>query len=108
MTAKDPRGASVPSQRPRSPRVPVEFALAVEGRTPTGDSFNLQAKAIKISRSGATIILDAEVTVGSIVKLTPPFGRELDAQINGVWTDLIDGRRRIGVKLLDEDGWFAE
>lgn len=108
MTENDPRGASVPSQRPRSPRVPVEFALEVEGKTPTGDSFNLQAKAIKISRSGATIILDAEVAVGSIVKLTPPFGRELDAEINGVWTDQIDGRRRIGVKLLDEDGWFAE
>lgn len=108
MTKKDPRGGSVPLQRPRSPRVPVEFSLEVEGQTPAGDSFNLPAKAIKISRSGATIILDAEVAVGSIVKLTPPFGRELDAQINGVWTDQIDGRRRIGVKLLDEDGWFAE
>lgn len=108
MSQKDPRGASVPSQRPRSPRVPVEFALEVEGQTPAGDSFNLHARAIKISRSGATIILDAEVAVGSIVRLTPPFGRELAAEINGVWTDQIDGRRRIGVKLLDEDGWFAE
>lgn len=108
MDEKEPRGASVSSQRPRSPRVPVEFALEVEGQTPTGDSFNLPAKAIKISRSGATIILDAEVAVGTIVKLTPPFGRELDAEINGVWTDQIDGRRRVGVKLLDEDGWFAE
>ena len=108
MTHKDPGGAPMPSQRPRNPRVPVEFALEVEGQTPTGDSFNLPAKAIKISRSGATIILDAEVAVGSIVKLTPPFGRELDAEINGVWTDQIDGRRRVGLKLLDEDGWFAE
>ena len=108
MTDKDPRGAAVPSQRPRSPRVPVEFSLAVEGKTPAGSPFNLQAQAIKISRGGATIILDAEVSIGSIVKLTPPFGRELDAEINGVWTDQIDGRRRIGVKLLDEDGWFAE
>ena len=53
-------------------------------------------------------MLDAEVALGAIVKLTPPFGRELDAEVNGVWTDQIDGRRRIGVKLLDEDGWFAE
>ena len=98
----------MPSQRPRSPRVPVEFALEVEGRTRSGDSFSLQAKAVKISRSGATIILDADVAVGAVVKLTPPFGRELDAEINGVWTDQIDGKRRIGVKLLDEDGWFAE
>jgi hypothetical protein len=108
MTEKDPRGPSVPSQRPRSPRVPVEFALAVEGKTPSGDAFNVRAQAIKISRGGATIILDVEVAVGSIVKLTPPFGRELDAEINGVWTDQIDGRKRIGVKLLDHDGWFAE
>jgi len=108
MTEKDRQGPTAPSQRPRSPRVPVEFALAVTGKTPGGESFNVQAQAIKISRAGATILLDAEVALGSIVKLTPPFGRELDAEVNGVWTDPIDGRRRIGVKLIDEDGWFAE
>jgi hypothetical protein len=48
------------------------------------------------------------VALGSILKLTPPFGRALDAEVNGAWTDAIDGRRRIGVKLLDEDGWFAD
>ena len=108
MNENDSRGATVPSQRPRNPRVPVEFALEVEGKTPGGDSFNKKAQAIKISRGGATIILDAEVAMGAVLKLTPPFGRELDAEVNGVWTDEIDGRRRIGVKLLDEDGWFAE
>jgi hypothetical protein len=108
MTEKESRSAPVLSQRPRSPRVPVEFALGVEGKTPSGESFNVQAQAIKISRGGATILLDAEVALGSIVKLTPPFGRELNAEVNGVWTDQIDGSRRIGVKLIDEDGWFAE
>jgi hypothetical protein len=108
MTDKDLRGTGMPSQRPRSPRVPVEFALGVEGKTPTDESFTVQAQAIKISRAGATILLDAEVALGSILKLTPPFGRELDAEVNGVWTDPIDGRRRIGVKLLAEDGWFAD
>jgi hypothetical protein len=86
----------------------VEFALVVEGKTTAGEPFKVQAQAIKISRAGATIVLDADVVFGSIVKLTPPFGRELEAEVNGVWTDQIDGRRRIGVKLLDQDGWFAE
>ena len=108
MTDKNLGGATVPSQRPRSPRVPVEFALGVEGKTLNGEAFNIRAQAIKISRSGATILLDAEVSLGFILKLTPPFGRELDAEVNGVWTDAIDGRRRVGVKLLDEDGWFAD
>ena len=108
MSDKDPRGATLPSQRPRSPRVPVEFALEVEGKSAAGESFSASAQAIKISRAGATILLDIEVSLASIVKLTPPFGRKLDAEVNGVWTDPIDGRRRIGVKLLDEDGWFAE
>jgi len=108
MNEKEPRGATVSSQRPRSPRVPVEFALEVEGKTKSAEAFSIRAQAIKISRAGATIILDADVALGSIVKLTPPFGRKLDAEVNGVWTDQIDGRRRIGVKLLDEDGWFAE
>ena len=108
MTDKDLRGATVPSQRPRSPRVPVEFALGVEGKTSSGEPFNVQAQATKISRAGATILLDAEVALGTVLKLTPPFGRALDAEVNGAWTDAIDGRRRIGVKLLDEDGWFAD
>ncbi len=108
MTEKDARGARLPSQRPRSPRVPVEFALVVQGKTSAGDPFNAHAKAIKISRGGATLILDTEVSLGSVLRLTPPFGRELDAEVNGVWIDQIDGRRRVGVKLLETDGWFAE
>lgn len=97
-----------PSQRPRSPRVPVEFALEVEGNTPTGELFHVKAQAIKISRGGATIVLDREIAVGSVVTLTPPFGKKLEAEVNGVWKDEIDSRQRIGVKLLDTDGWFAE
>ena len=108
MTDKDLRGATVPSQRPRSPRVPVEFALGVEGNTAGGKPFSVRAEAIKISRAGATIVLGEDVALGSIVKLTPPFGRVLDAEVNGVWIDQIDGRRRVGVKLLDADGWFAD
>jgi hypothetical protein len=80
----------------------------VAGTTSAGSPFNVQAQAIKISRGGATIILDADVAIGAIVKLTPPFGRELEAEVNGAWVDKIDGRRRIGVKLLEADGWFAE
>ena len=108
MNDKDLPRAPVPSQRPRSPRVPVEFALGVKGKTLNGEPFSVKAQAIKVSRAGATILLDSEVAMGDIVKLTPPFGRELSAEVNGVWTDPIDGRRRIGVKLLDDDGWFAE
>lgn len=107
MNQKDPR-AGIPSQRPRNPRVPVEFALEVEGSTPAGKSFHVKAQAIKISRAGATIVLDAEIAVGSVVTLTPPFGKKLNAEVNGVWIDDLDSRQRIGVKLLDTDGWFAE
>jgi hypothetical protein len=107
MNEKEPTTAAR-TQRPRSPRVPVEFSLEVEGQTPGGKPFTVTAQAIKISRGGATIILDAEVAVGDIVKLTPPYGRKLEAEVNGVWQDQIDGRMRIGVKLLGADGWFAE
>jgi hypothetical protein len=108
MHNKDWRGMSVPSQRPRSPRVPVEFALEVEGTTTSGQPFHVQAQAIKISRGGATIVLDADVTVGSVVRLKPPFGGRIEAEVNGVWHDQMDGQRRIGVKLLEADGWFTE
>ena len=108
MNQKDLRDGTSPSQRPRSPRVPVEFALEVEGSTAAGTPFHVHAQAIKISRAGATIVLDEDVAVGSVVTLTPPFGRKLKATVNGAWTDEMDNRRRIGVKLLDTDGWFAE
>lgn len=108
MNDEHARGAVLPSQRPRNPRVPVEFVLEVKGTTVAGKPFQARAQAVKISRGGATIIIDAEVAQGSVVRLTPPFGRELDAEVNGAWVDEIDGRRRIGVKLLDQDGWFAE
>jgi hypothetical protein len=108
MNEKDRRGATASSQRPRSPRVPVEFALEVEGKDSSGKPFHVKAQAVKISRGGATIILDVEVPVESIVSLMPPFGSKLDAEVNGAWTDEIDGSKRIGVKLLAADGWFAE
>jgi hypothetical protein len=96
------------TQRPRSPRVPVEFALDVEGTDTTGNAFQATAKAVKISRGGATLLMDVDVAVGSTVKLVPPFGGKLEAEVNGSWIDDIDGNRRIGVKLLDANGWFAE
>lgn len=107
MTEKDPRG-DIASQRPRSPRVPVEFALDVEGTDASGNAFQAKAKAIKISRGGATLLVDVDIPLGSQVKLVPPFGGKLNAEVNGSWIDDIDGNRHIGVKLLDANGWFAE
>jgi|SRR5215813_385211 len=101
-------GLPVRSQRPRNPRVPVEFALEVRGTDSSGKPFHLPAQAIKISRGGATILVEADLEPGARVRLSPPFGRDLEAEVNGTWTDEIDGRRRIGVKLLSDDGWFAE
>ena len=96
------------SQRPRSPRVPVEFAVDVEGTDVSGKSFQVQAKATKISRGGATLIIDVDVPLGSTVQLTPASGGKLKAEVKGSWIDDIDGNRRIGVKLLDAHGWFGE
>lgn len=100
---------SIPlSQRPRSPRVPVNFTVELEGQTAGGDPFKISAEAVRVSRGGATLITDVPVEAGARVRLTPPFGRSLDAEVNGVWTDEADGQQRIGIKLLDPNGWFAE
>lgn len=95
-------------QRPRSPRVPVEFALEVEGTDQSGKPFQTKATATKISRGGATLIIEVDVPVGSTVTLTPASGGKLEAEVNGSWIDDLDGTRRIGVKLLDANGWFGE
>ncbi len=97
-----------PSQRPRSPRVPVDFAVEIEGKTSDGAPFKVHAEAVKVSRGGATLITDASVSIGATIRLTPPFGRSLEAEVNGVWIDERDGKQRIGVKLLDPQGWFTK
>ncbi len=96
------------SQRPRSPRIPVEFDLDVEGTDASGNAFQAKAKATKISNRGATLLIDVDVPTGSTVRLAPASGGKLTAEVNGSWIDDIDGNRRIGVKLLDANGWFAE
>lgn len=108
MTDEKRTGDIPPAQRPRSPRVPVNFTVELEGRTSGGEPFRVEAEAVKVSRGGATLVTDAAVEEGARVRLTPPFGRALDAEINGVWTDETDGRQYIGIKLLDPNGWFAE
>jgi hypothetical protein len=97
-----------PSQRPRSPRVPVNFTVELDGVDDDGNPFSVSAEAIRVSRGGATLITDITAHDGLRVRLTPPFGRALDAEVNGVWTDEADGRQHIGVRLLDPNGWFAE
>ena len=97
-----------PSQRPRSPRVPVDFAVVLEGVTSEGKPFKSNAVAVKVSRGGATLMTDTRIELGATVRLTPPYGRTVEAEVNGVWTDATDGKQRIGVKLLDANGWFAE
>ena len=95
------------SKPPRSPRVPVNFSLVVEGKTVAGKPFKTKAAAIKVSRTGATIVIDEDVKLGARILLTPPFGGKFEADVNGVWIDESDGRRRIGVKLVRPNGWFA-
>jgi PilZ domain len=102
------REDAVPSQRPRSPRVPVDFAVVLEGLRPNGEPFHADAIAVKVSRGGATLLTEATVQLGDSVRLTPPYGRTIEAEVNGIWTDASDGKQRIGVKLLDANGWFAE
>ena len=96
------------SKRLRSPRVPVNFSLVVEGKTVAGTPFKTKASAIKVSRTGATIVIDQEVALGVRILLTPPFGGRFEADVNGVWIDESDGRRHIGVKLVSANGWFAK
>ena len=102
------RKAKFPSQRPRSPRVPVEFSVVMEGQAPDGKPFHAETTAVKVSRGGATLQTDTTVELGARVRLTPPYGRTIAAEINGIWIDSTDGKQRVGVRLLDANGWFAE
>ena len=101
-------GSGKSSEQPRSPRVPVNFSLVVEGKTAAGTPFKTRASAIKVSRTGATIVIDEDVALGARLLLTPPFGGRFEADVNGVWTDESDCRQRIGVKLVDANGWFTK
>ncbi|HEV2834067.1 MAG TPA: hypothetical protein VGW58_02055, partial [Pyrinomonadaceae bacterium] len=85
-----------------------EFPIEVEGTDQSGQPFQAKGTATKISHGGATIIIDVDVPVGSEVTLIQASGGKLAAEVNGSWIDDLDGKRRIGVKLLDANGWFSE
>jgi len=95
-------------QRPRSPRIPVEFPLTIEGTDEAGQPFQVKCTAVKVSHAGATIMIDVDVPVGSQVTLVQASGAKLAAEVNGSWIDDLDGTRRIGVRLLETNGWFGE
>jgi hypothetical protein len=81
--------------------------LEVEGTDQSGKPFQAKGTAVKISHAGATIVIDVDVPVGSQVTLTQASGGKLAAEVNGAWIDDIDGTRRIGVRLLETNGWFG-
>lgn len=90
----------------RSPRVPVNFEIVLEWRDHENIVRQASATVVRVSRGGATIISNAELTTGTRVRLTAPFGATLAAEVNGVWVDETDRRPRIGVRLLSIEGWF--
>ena len=65
MKAGSRPGAGESSENSRSPRLPVNFSLVVEGETAGGNPFKTHASAIKVSRTGATTVIDKEVSVGA-------------------------------------------
>jgi hypothetical protein len=82
--------------------------LDVQGTDESGKAFEAKGTAVKISHAGATIVIDVDVPVGSKVTLVQASGAKLAAEVNGSWIDDLDGKRRIGVRLLDANGWFGE
>jgi hypothetical protein len=82
--------------------------LEVQGIDESGKAFEAKGTAVKISHAGATIVIDVDVPVGSKVTLVQASGAKLAAEVNGSWIDDLDRKRRIGVRLLDANGWFGE
>jgi hypothetical protein len=82
--------------------------LGIEGTDESGKPFNVEGTAVKISHAGATIATDVDLPVGTKVTLVQASGAKLAAEVNGSWIDDLDGKRRIGVRLLDANGWFGE
>jgi hypothetical protein len=82
--------------------------LDVQGTDESGKAFEAKGTAVKISHAGATIVIDVDVPVGSKVTLVQASGAKLAAEVNGSWIDDLDRKRRIGVRLLDANGWFGE
>jgi hypothetical protein len=95
-------------ERPRSPRVPVNFPVELEGQATDGEPFRVRAEVVRASRGGGTLRTDVQLAPGAVVRLTPPFGRAIEAEVNGVWIDEADGTQHIGIKLLEDNGWFVD
>jgi len=92
----------------RNARVPVNFAVEIEGQTPYGEIFRVDAKAELVSCAGATLVTDVIVEQGTALRLTAPFGSAFDAEVTGIWMNQADGRQRVGVKLIRPPTWLSD
>ena len=106
MSDAKKQGEDLRSKLARSPRVPVAFSVDLAGESADGEAFSVRAEAITVSKGGGTLKTDAPVVVGTLISITPPFGRVIQGEVNGVWIDATDGKQRIGIKLLGANGWF--
>src|SRR5215813_7840557 len=95
-------------EKRRNARVPVNFAVEIEGQTPYGEIFRADARAELVSLAGATLITDVIVAPGTALRLTAPFGSGFDAEVVGIWMNHADGRQRVGVKLIRPSGWLSD
>lgn len=95
-------------KRRRNPRVDVDFSVTVKGTDGEGEKFEAPGEAVKISPNGATLITDAPVSVGMLLRLDTPFHKDFVVEVNAVWQDETDRRQRCGVKLVNLGSWFVE
>lgn len=108
----------------RNQRVPTYFSVEIsfapvgEEGGETVEMVNISGTTREVSSQGASVTLDCEretfgmLRPGQQIRVSSAYGSDLDAQVNGVWTEPqepVDGEEPtfvMSMKLTDSVGWM--
>ena len=102
-STNDPSSRRHPSFRRRSQRIPLAMPVQVSGRDANGESFSFSTTATNLNRNGATIHVNRDLGIDSVIVLQNSRGGRTSARIVAR-VNVVQNLCSYGVEFVVEDG----
>ena len=89
--------------RRRSTRITVNTSIGVSGEDHVQGSFSVSAKAINLSKHGAAVQMNRQLSVGTVVLVRNKRGTQVSARIVSQINAVQGGQHTYGIEFVQED-----
>jgi uncharacterized protein YbaR (Trm112 family) len=95
------------NERRKNKRIELRFRIKIEIPKMNGRVQSFTAETISVSKSGAIIDCNRELTAGMGIQIKPPFGEPILAEVNEHWIDKKTGNQHVSIRLIDPQEWSS-